>query len=242
MDKTSLGDRMKGYEKAPQQKLMTKTPVVLRLDGKAFHTYTKGCDRPYDEDLHKVREETMIYLCENIQGVLFGYSQSDEISLVLKDWDTYQTNAWFDNKIQKLCSVSASMCTAEFNRAGWVLDGDRVTGSDKFSHKTALFDARCFNLPHHEVINYLIWRQQDWERNSVQMLAQRLYPHKELQGWSCKALITRIEEEYGIVWGGLESWKKRGEFWSRRDVFHDTPIFKDNREVLQLMIEETNNE
>lgn len=242
MNKDSLGDRMKSYEKVPQTALMRRTPVIIRLDGKAFHTYTKGFDKPYDEDLHKVRSYTLNYLCNNIQGALFGYSQSDELSIVIKDWDTYKTCAWFDNKIQKLCSVSASMCTAEFNMAGCVLDGERTTGSDKFSSKTALFDARCFNLPVNEVVNYLIWRQQDWERNSVQMLAQSLYSHKELHGLSCKNLVTKIEEDYDIVWGNLDPWKKRGEFWIKSKGMTDCPIFKDDRESLTSILLETYDE
>lgn len=242
MDSTSLGDRMKGYEKIPQQKLMRRSPVVIRLDGKAFHTYTRGCDKPFDRDLHEVRQATLEYLCENIQGCLFGYAQSDEISLVLKDWDTYQTNAWFDNKIQKLCSVSASMATAYWNQETTCIDNERTTGSDKFTRQ-ALFDSRCFNLPINEVVNYLLWRQQDWERNSVQMLAQSLYPHKELQGWSCKRLITRIEEEHGIIWGNLDGWKKRGEFWCKGlGVWEDTPQFKENRNYLNNLLEEVFNE
>lgn len=130
-----------------------------------------------------------------------GYSQSDELSLVLKDWDTFQTNSWFDSKIQKLCSVSASMCTAYWGQHTVEVDIVRTVGSAKFADKLALFDSRCFNLPKEEVVNYLVWRQQDWERNSVQMLAQGLCSLKDLQRWSCKALITRIEEEHGIIWG-----------------------------------------
>ena len=237
-----LGDRMKGYEKVQSQKLYTKMPVVLRLDGKAFHTYTRGFDKPFDTDLHEVREATLKYLCENIQGALFGYAQSDELSIVLKDWDTFETSAWFDNKIMKLCSVSASMCTAEFNRLA----------SDK-KHKlechnlppkfrlTALFDSRCFNLPKEEVVNYLLWRQQDWERNSVQMIGQSLYSHKSLQGVSCKEIITKVEKDHGIIWGELPSWQKRGEFWIKGQGIIATPRFNECRESLDVRLLETSN-
>lgn len=239
MNSMSLGDRMKGYEKVPQQRLMSKAPVVIRLDGKDFHTYTRGCDKPFDEDLHVVRQGVLEYLCNNIQGCIFGYSQSDEISLVMKDWDTYNTSALFDNKIQKLCSVSASMATAEWALLSAQVDGVRTSGSDKFT-KTALFDSRCFNLPSTEVVNYLLWRQQDWERNSVQMLGQSLYQHSELQGVSCKQMVTNIENEHGIVWGNLASWKKSGEFWLRGEV-HEGFLVKGNREYLQSLLDETNN-
>jgi len=235
----SLGDRMKGYEKTPQQRLMNKMPVVIRLDGKAFHTYTKRCDKPFDADLHTIRSGVLTYLCENIQGCLFGYSQSDEISLVLKDWDTYNTSSWFDNKIQKLCSVSASMATAEWGLLSSSIDNERTSGSDKFTNR-AIFDSRCFNLPLNEVVNYLLWRQQDWERNSVQMLGQSLYSHKQLHGVSCKQMITNIENEHNIIWGNLPSWQKSGEFWIDGSVV-DNFLVKNNREKLESILNTTYN-
>ena len=240
MPSVQLGDRMKGYEKVQAQKLYNKIPVVLRLDGKAFHTYTKGFDKPFDTDLHNVREATLEYLCNNIQGALFGYSQSDELSIVLKDWDTYSTSSWFDNKIMKLCSVSASMCTAEFNKLASVVDGERTKGSDKFT-KTAIFDCRCFNIPKEEVVNYLLWRQQDWERNSVQMIGQSLYSHKDLQGVSCKEIITKVEDDHGIIFGELPSWQKRGEFWIKGKGIIQAPRFNEVRLQLEDKLLETFN-
>jgi len=212
MDKTSLGDRMKGYENITRNKLMRRTPVIIRIDGKAFHTYTKGCEKPFDEDLHNIRKLTMEYLVDNIQGCILGYSQSDEISLLLKDWQTLQTDAWFDNNIQKMVSISASMCTAKWNE-----EARNVAVFDVavFDNKLAMFDSRAWNLPKEEVVNYLIWRQQDWTRNSIQMLAQSIYSHKELQGLSCSKLITKVEEDYGIIWGDLKDWEKRGEFYMK---------------------------
>lgn len=168
------------------------------------------------------------------------YSQSDEITLVLKDWTTFTTSSWFGNKIQKICSVSASMCTAYWNVIANSIDGERTTDSDKF-FAMALFDSRCFNIPKEEVVNCLIWRQQDWERNSVQLLAQSLYSHKELQGKSCKSLITQIEEEKGIVWGNLPDWQKRGEFWFDGSI-QPTPLFKEYREEIEEVLNYTTND
>lgn len=190
-----LGDRMKAYEKTQNTCLYKRMPVIIRLDGKAFHTYTRGFDRPFDYDLHEVRAKTLQTLCEEIQETLFGYSQSDEISLVLKDWNTFKTSAWFNNNIQKLCSVSASICSVYFNKFS------QENGSSKFKNKLAIFDSRCFNLPKEEVVNYLLWRQQDCERNSINMVAQSLYSHRELQNLSTKTLLAKLEEEQGIVWG-----------------------------------------
>lgn len=226
--KKSLGDRMKGYENVNRNYLMKRTPVVIRLDGKAFHTYTKNCDKPFDQLLHEVRSNTLRYLCENIQGCIVGYSQSDEISLIIKDWQTFTTSAWFDYNIQKLASVTASMCTMFWNnQAGIFKYWDKLTCG-------AVFDSRVFNLPKEEVVNYLVWRQQDWERNSIQMLAQSLYSHKELQGISCKDLVTKIEEEFGIVWGNLEPWCKQGEVWI--DGVLGSAIIKDSRKSLEALI------
>lgn len=240
MDTTSLGDRMKSYEKISQTKLISRMPVIIRLDGKAFHTYTRKCDRPFDEDLHLLRQDTLNYLCQNIQGCILGYSQSDEITLVLKDWESFKTSSWFGNKVQKICSITASMCTAFWNLSSAEIDGNRTEGSDKF-HSMALFDSRCFNIPKEEVVNCLIWRQQDWERNSVQLLAQSLYSHKQLQNKSCAQLITKIEQEHGIIWGELEDWKKRGEFWFNGEI-QKTPRFKDFREEIEDVLNYTTGE
>ena len=115
--KDSLGDRMKeNYENRAKTYLVRRMPVIIRLDGKAFHTFTRGFDKPYDEVFHKTMNETLRFLCENIQGCKFGYTQSDEITLLLTDYDTLTTDAWFDNAVQKMCSVSASMATMAFNK------------------------------------------------------------------------------------------------------------------------------
>lgn len=108
----SMGTRMKEYYKAvPKTKLMRRTPVAIRVDGKSFHTFTRGFQKPFDMILMKSMQETMKYLCKNIQGCVLGYTQSDEITLVLIDYQTLTTDAWFDYEVQKLCSVSASMAT-----------------------------------------------------------------------------------------------------------------------------------
>lgn len=233
--KKSLGDRMKGYENVNRNCLMKRTPVIIRLDGKAFHTYTRGCDKPYDEQLHKVRQNTLQYLCENIQGCIIGYSQSDELSLVLKDWQTFTTSAWFDNNLQKIVSVSASMCTMNWNSQIFLRSAlNDMLDLDYPLTGTAIFDSRAFNLPKEEVVNYLIWRQQDWERNSVQMLGQSFYSQTQLHGLSCPDIITLVEQEHGIIWGNLEPWKKQGEVWLKDIGIVPDLIFKDNRELLEL--------
>lgn len=115
---SDLDIRMKTYyEQIPKTKLMRRTPVVIRLDGRSWHTFTKGFKKPFDDILIKSMQDTMLYLCKNIHGCVFGYTQSDEITLILIDYQTLTTSAWFDYEVQKMCSISASMATLEFNRA-----------------------------------------------------------------------------------------------------------------------------
>ena len=195
--KDSLGSRMKeNYEHRTRILLPRRTYTIIRLDGKAFHTYTKGLKRPFDKQLISDIDETARFLCENIQGVKLAFVQSDEISLVLTDFDKITTNAWFDGNIQKMVSVSASLATAKFNelRPG----------------KLAFFDSRVFTIPERaEVINYLIWRQQDTVRNSITAVAQFLYSHKEL----FKKNTNQMQEmcfQKGVNWNDYDDGLKRG--------------------------------
>lgn len=196
--KDSLGDRMKRYEAVTSTKLNPRSYTIIRLDGKAFHTFTKGLLRPWDPAITETMETTMLYLCKNIQGVKYGYYQSDEISLVLTDFDTFETSPWFDNKIQKMVSVAASLATAKFNQE-W-----------NASNKLAIFDARVFNVPNRsEVINYFIWRQQDTVRNSISSLGQSLYSAKELHGKNQNA-VQEMCFQKGKNWNDVPTHLKRG--------------------------------
>lgn len=206
--KDSLGDRMKKqYESRTKVKLMRRCPTIIRLDGKAFHTYTRGLNKPFDITLMDHMYLTAQYLCENIMGVKCAYVQSDEISLLLTDYRTTTTEAWFDYNIQKMCSVSASYATAKFNQLRWLVYGD-----SQFPPKLAQFDSRVFQIAdHEEVVNYFIWRQKDAERNSLQSLAQSLYSHKELHGKKSNDLQELCFQK-GQNWNNLSSYKKRGTF------------------------------
>ena len=113
----TLGERMKEYEMQSRTRLLRRVPVIIRLDGKAFHTWTKGLDRPFDRNLMHIMQKTMLALCEQIQGCVLGYTQSDEITLVLVDYQRTESMAWFDNQVQKMCSVAASIATSAFEKA-----------------------------------------------------------------------------------------------------------------------------
>ena len=229
--KDSLGDRMKeNYENRAKTYLVRRTPVIVRLDGKSFHTFTKGFMRPYDEIFHTAMNNTLKYLCENIQGCKLGYTQSDEITLLLCDYDTLTTDAFFDYNVQKVCSITASMATLVFNRYfREALDEaihkkcielgrfSTISKSQEFyrSHivslqKGAMFDSRCFNIPREEVTNCFIWRQQDCTRNAIQMLGQTHFSHRELQGKSCNDIQDMLMLQKGINFNDMPVEFKRG--------------------------------
>lgn len=279
MKKDSLGDRMKQYEGIPKTSLMRRNPVIIRIDGKAFHTFTRGFQRPFDDILIESMQETMKYLCENIQGCKMGYCQSDEISLLIIDYENINTAAWFDYQVQKMCSIAASMATLVFNRVfskmfykwgnenlpDWDMGGTNKPVDEKLiklcniyesaSEKGAMFDARCFSIPKEEVCNYFIWRQQDATRNSIQMVAQANFSHKQLQNKSCDELQEMLWQEKNINWNDFETVKKRGSCCTKTgkhtivdiqtgeqkerliwEIDKDIPIFTQDRNYIERFV------
>ena len=237
-----LGVRMKTfYEQIPKTKLMRRCPVAIRIDGKAFHTFTRGFQKPFDEVLIKSMQETMKYLCENIQGCVLGYTQSDEITLILVDYKKLTSSAWFDYEVQKICSIAASMATMAFNRAFaknaedfeqyyateheinvWYGKGtpeyEMCQIYSKAVNRGAMFDARCFNIPKEEVTNLCYWRQLDASRNSIQMVGQANFSHKELQNKSCNDIQDMLMIQKGINWNDLPTYQKRGSCCVRNKI------------------------
>lgn len=225
MTAETLNDRMKYYyEEVTKTRLVRRMPVVIRVDGRAFHNFTKGFAKPTDEVFERAMNRTMEYLGENIQGCKIGYTESDEITLVLIDYDTLTTDAWFDYEVQKLCSIVASMATLAFNRAFnyAVIEYNRREDADpslvkaysRASSMGATFDARCFNIPKEEVVNMLWWRQLDCMNNSLLRLAQMHFTQDELNGKGRSQMGDMLREigvsphqELGYLWtkkGGLE--------------------------------------
>lgn len=232
-NRDNLGDRMKTYENVTRAHLVRRMPVIIRLDGKAFHSFTRGFQKPFDAVLMKTMQDTMKYLCENIQGCVFGYTQSDEISLLLIDYQTLTSDSWFDNTVQKMCSVSASMATLAFNKFfrnnidEWGYDNlpDFEDGGTNqkvdptllkqchtyFSRcDKAMFDSRVFNIPKEDVVNYFIWRQQDATRNSIQSAGQANFSHKQLMNKNCNQIQDMLFVEKGINWNNYPTICKRG--------------------------------
>ena len=259
-----LGTRMKTYyEQIPKTKLMRRCPVAIRIDGKAFHTFTRGFVKPFDYVLVSAMQRTMKYLCENIQGCVFGYTQSDEITLILLDYQTLDTDAWFDYEVQKMCSIAASMATMAFNKyfnqeiLNWSYTQKKTFGKDlpynilklgqtyaTAAEKGAMFDARVFNIPKEEVTNLVYWRQLDAARNSVQMVGQANFSHSQLQGKSCNDIQDMLMETYGINWNNFPTYLKRGSCCVRDlggvagwSIDLDMPMLKgDDRKYLDELI------
>ena len=258
----SLGDR-KRHEATSKILLPRRPYVIIRIDGCHFHTYTKGFQKPFDETIiedkqlyriakqnaywkqgFKLRNDAMQtstqYVCENAQGCKIGYVQSDEASFLLTDFDELTTDAWYDNQLQKLVSVAASMFTAVFNFRIEPKEG-----------KFATFDTRAFVLPDRvEVMNYFLWRIKDAERNSLAGLCQANYSHKELLNKNASQQQEMLFQK-GINWNDVDETLKRGvwlhkPFWKNElqvdgskiplsDAWEIEAAPRDKEEILKLI-------
>lgn len=218
--KNDLGDRIKTYyENRTRLYLPRRTYTIIRIDGKAFHTYTKKLNKPFDSDFIDDMNETAIKLCEEIQGAKMAYVQSDEISILLSDFDTIYTDAWFDGNVQKITSISASIATAKFNNLRLIRELLNYPDEEKYNtwefdttieQNLAYFDSRVFTIPSLvEVENYFIWRQKDAVKNSISCLAQSLYSHKELLGKNSNEKQEMCFQK-GQNWNNLPISQKRG--------------------------------
>lgn len=230
-----LGIRMKEYEALTTgTKLMPILPIMARIDGRAFHTFCSGLKKPFCEELVETMQEATKFLVEETHAQL-GYVQSDEISLCWLSPD----KAPFDGKLFKLQSVLASLATSKFNNyitKKYIIMDDFVNGDmdhllvtskmqNEYSSWKLLyrkcqklnpsFDCRVFQLPNQtELANCFVWREIDAVRNSVSMLAQANFSHKELQGKDRKIMITMLEEK-GVRWNELRDDLKRGAYFKR---------------------------
>lgn len=251
-----LGDRMKLYEEAARSVLPKRLPLIIRVDGKAFHTYTgslkKERGEPFNRKFIHVMETAASALCKEIQGAQLAYVQSDEISLLVHGYKTFSTQPWFGNQVQKMCSVAASVASSTFTAHSWKIwssPKEDVTIEDHIV--PAVFDARVFVLPEAEVCNYFIWRQQDAIRNSVQALARSLYSHRECD----KKNVTQLRDMCAsaeVPWESLPPSQRHGRCLKRRliatenavrsewIVDTDIPVFTLNRDYINqhLSLEE----
>lgn len=227
--KDPIGDRMKAnYEDISRVRLTRRVPVIGRIDGRAFHTLTKGMNKPFDEEFMNAMTYAAAKVAKEVQGCKLAYVQSDEISLLLTDYENLETDAWFKYNLQKMCSVAASIATLYFNFY--------LETATKHKGKSGCFDARFFNVPKEEVCNYFIWRQKDATRNSIQLLAQSQFSHKALQGLSASELQDKLVLEKGINWNDLETRKRRGSCIINGEIDTEIPVFTQDRRYIERFV------
>lgn len=209
MKNDEFGNRMKEFEGFEAKRMfLPMLPVVARLDGKSFHNWTKGCERPFDYNFINLMREVTKFLVEETNANM-GYVQSDEITLTWYSND-YKSEIWFNGRIQKMTSVLASMCTAKFNQLV-------PNFLPKKSDKLAYFDCRVWQLPTLiEAANAFLWREQDCTKNAISMAAQSMFSHKSLQGLSGSEMQEKMFQEKGINFNDYPNFVKRGTFIQRK--------------------------
>ena len=232
MVKDALGDRMKAnYEDRYRFYLTRRTPVIIRVDGNAFHTFCKNFEMPYDMEMKNSMWDTAKDLCKNIMGCQIAYVQSDEISLLLVDYKKLTSQAWFDYNLQKITSIAAAMATKAFNLAFPKYAEEVLGDSDMYNRVylpkfgKAMFDARAFNIPISEVCNYFIWRQQDATRNSIETLGRCFFSSKELHKVNCNQIQDKLMVEKNVNWNDMPTHFKRGACVVKKleEIEIDTP-------------------
>jgi len=241
--KQTLASRMKEYEGASRTRLLRRVPVIIRVDGKSFHTFCNSMKRPFDERLIECMWAAAKHLCRNVQGCQLAYVQSDEISLLLTDWDRFETQSWFDYRVQKMASVAAGLATVCFFQSYLEWFGP------KYSLRMPCFDARVANYPRHDVANYFVWRQLDWIRNSVHMVGRAHFSAKELH--NCHSgMVQEMLLEKGVSWTDLPGHLKHGACIVRESTVVDEverwkwvvdknlPLFTENRRYIERYMTE----
>jgi tRNA(His) guanylyltransferase len=234
--KDTLGDKLKAFENASKTKLDKRIPIIIRLDGKAFHSLTRVCHKPYDYKFVQCMLDATEFLCKNVQGVQLGYTQSDEISLLLVSYQEENTQAWFDAQVQKICSVSAAYCAVAFNES-W----------RKSFESRAFFDSRVFNLPKENVNSYFVWRQNDCIRNSILSLGLAHFSSKELHKHKTEAVKILLTTK-GIIWENEPNFFTHGSVFineqymlnnalrSRWIIDHDAPLFVEDKNYVNKFV------
>lgn len=264
--KDDFGNRMKAYEAVTDMRLPGLTPVIVRVDGKCFHTLTKKLKKPFDPIFNEVMELTMLGLCERLPNVRFAYVQSDEISLVMLERNVH-SESWFGNRLQKIASLTASYATKLFTyklssslvRNG-IMNEDNMEEWDDSEYvgllDDAVFDCRAFPVPERDVCNYFIWRQQDCLRNAIQGAGQAYIGKKELHGMNSNEIIASLKEK-GYAFSDFSARERLGAacyqvmtmvgtpqkggigFTNRKKYRIDAniPLFRENREFIEKHME-----
>lgn len=228
-----LGSRMKMYEGVTKIKLTRRMPVIIRVDGKAFHTLTRNLDKPYDTRFESVMNQTALMVAGQLQNCILAYLQSDEVSFLLIDYKTLQTEPWFGNDLQKMVSISAALMSIYFN--------SYLQAEFDIPASFECFDSRAFCVPKDDVCNYFVWRQQDATRNSIQGLAQKYFSHKKLHKKNTNQLQDLLMLEKGINWNDLPPHLKRGRCFVKTgrlwNLDINIPIFTQDRNYIEKYLE-----
>lgn len=224
--KDSLGDRQKAYEAVNDRILVPKMTFIIRVDGKAFHTYTRGLAKPFDTIMGNTMIEVTKKLCEEIAGAVLGYTQSDEITIICKYTDRIVSQAWFDGRIRKIETIAASKATKWFNKIFSEKVDDYIEkfeGTEEYKNTLRIFynkkiglaefDARVFNVPEWDCINNVIWRQQDAIRNSIEAVGHANFSTKELHKVNCDGIKEMLLKQKNIDWeNDFTPYQKYGAF------------------------------
>jgi tRNA(His) 5'-end guanylyltransferase len=236
-----MGDRIKEYESISKIRMTKRVPVIIRCDGKSFSNFCKRFELPYDIYFNTYMNNVMKHLCANIQGAKMAERHSDEISILVTDYDNINTDSYFDYQVQKICSIVSSMATAEFCRQLMLKDiviekyMYMYSGTDSVDMEVPnkiflttdesfpTFDCRCFNIPESEISNYFYWRLKDAVRNSINMTAQSKFSHKQLQGVSCNQMQDMLFKEHNLNWNDLPSGQKTGFICLKKKVNSEIP-------------------
>lgn len=217
---------MKRYERSYSGQLTPRSNVIVRVDGKAFHTFTKGCQKPFDEGIMQAMDLALVATAEEMQGFKLGYTQSDEATFLISDFENIDTQGWFDYDLNKIVSISASLFTAYFN-----LFYGRTRRFDQRGHTPAFFDSRAFVVPEGDAPNIFVWRQQDWERNSVQMLARAHFSHRQCHGKKIPDLHEMLHE-ISVNWTkDCTPRERNGSFY-----WGDTKTLTNNKETYDTLM------
>lgn len=224
----TLENRMLYYRGLTDYKLIPKSYVILMLDGRSFSKFCKKFNKPYDVDFIGMMNETAKHLCKNIEGCKFAYTQSDEISLVLTDFDTPLTESWFGYRLTKVLSIAASIATSKFNQLMVLRALETPCSPNDMKDiikdiKLAEFDCKAWNVPtYNDVFAWFLYRQIDCVRNSKQMLAQTFFSQKELNGLHTDECIKKVKDELNVGWDDFNEGMKYGRFVYKKQVFKAT--------------------
>lgn len=225
---SSIGDRIKAYERASNYQLVPRSCLFVRVDGRAFHTFTRGCEKPFDSMIMRAMTTAAMFTADEMQGFKIAYIQSDEATFMMTDFDSHETQGWFNYELNKVVSLSASIFTAYFNRY-WSGHSDRTQ-----AEKIATFDSRAFVVPIEDFPNVFVWRQRDWERNSLQMFARAHFSHKELDGKGHDEIHDMLHGK-GLNWAKLTDEQKNGTFITPDKKFKHEKL--DYEGVMNLYLE-----